>query len=516
MSIEAQAAKTAPEPPPVTDETRPSLNPATHLDYKLISHIATLWESRNMSTRYMEVQCDLIGYIRQESLSSPENLFTVTGSDHHFNAATCSEYVSTAFPRLNGVRILRFCFDTVRCFLEEPYDDSYIGTPPSSVKGFYDGAFYRQWAGSIPAVYDGVFDRQWADSNSAVHIRINRNKPNTMLLKISGYRAVTKMIAQLIAWMICTFRTTPNRFDLITLSGAEVYQTSNPAIFMGLRLKDSWNNDYSGMCWYALLKGALIAYGFPARNAVPETSSGMTQLTQELPTAIEESNNEPVQLRGVEMSFDCMISLAGTQYPLRFHNGYVFKGYHTLLVPVGVNKENVQWHLYSTYGAETIPKHLESVLSEHSLGRRPFARGIDWTVIRSLRHFVGYSPEACLHLGTSDGDYEPYEDSGATVEKPSLQSEGLNLSFGTEGMGVFVSCFQDLILNRCKISAVLGPNLGACKAFCDSVPMLSYKRFTRQLQGEQYRHLRSLFYESSSQRRSLLRNFAVEACKNCY
>ena len=408
----AQGADTHDRPPPIADEARRPLDPPIHLNNELFMRIASLWPSPFVPMRFMEVQSDIIGYVQQKLPSSHESVFTVTGTYDRYVAGTCAEYISSTFPEFDGLGFPAFFLDAARFSSSRENSDS---SPRS----------YR-W--------------EWKTSSADVHLRFDPNQFDLMHLIMEGEPNSTKRIAQLVAWIICTFRTAnESQIGRVAFSEADVYGSDGG---VGLRLRDLCydTTKLRGTCWASLLKGALIAYGFPTPRPLPE-----------LPVAIgrsERVDEHMLTLTGVEMSCDCMTFLAGTQYPLQFKDGFVLKGHATLLVPVGACEGYVQWHLYSTDHFQT-PIDLEKILSRYNGETMSFAHGVQWSHIRSMRHFVGYSPEARFHLGTSDGDYEPYEDSGAGVERPSLHSEGLNVSFGTEGMGVFVSCSQDLMLNGC-------------------------------------------------------------------
>lgn len=141
--------------------------------------------------------------------------------------------------------------------------------------------------------------------------------------------------------------------------------------------------------------------------------------------------------RGVELPLDLFFYLAGVQYPVPLNDLIFFRGHSTLLFPVGVYDNHVQWHLKAIESPELsdCPSTLDSSLQNI---RREDVR-LDLDSLHRMRHFVGYCPEARIQLGTADADYNRYAESRTRIEHSSFQMDGFTASIGTEGMSIFVS-----------------------------------------------------------------------------
>lgn len=108
--------------------------------------------------------------------------------------------------------------------------------------------------------------------------------------------------------------------------------------------------------------------------------------------------------RGLEMSFDLMVSLAAVEYPLVINGGVVLVGYETVLIPTAVNKQGdaAQFHLIT---------HTSGDGNGNGEGGNPTFNPYkadlsgrlltpDVEQFRSMRCFLGWCPSAQLNLGT--------------------------------------------------------------------------------------------------------------------
>lgn len=100
-------------------------------------------------------------------------------------------------------------------------------------------------------------------------------------------------------------------------------------------------------CWHSLFRGSLLACSFPWS-------------CQQLPA------KEKKPPRGVNLSFELMMYLAGVQYPLEFAGTIAFKGHFNILVPVQRVNDMIQWHLETNEFNGTSLIGLESVLVEYT------------------------------------------------------------------------------------------------------------------------------------------------------
>jgi hypothetical protein len=95
--------------------------------------------------------------------------------------------------------------------------------------------------------------------------------------------------------------------------------------------------------------------------------------------------------KGLETSFDLMISLAGVEFSLEINGGLVLVGYQTILVPVEICEQAVQFHLITCKEGQINPYQL-------NLGKR--ASGTDPSQFKHMRCFIGWCEEAHINLGT--------------------------------------------------------------------------------------------------------------------
>lgn len=95
--------------------------------------------------------------------------------------------------------------------------------------------------------------------------------------------------------------------------------------------------------------------------------------------------------KGLEMSFDLMVSLAATEYPVIVKDTVFLTGYRTVLVPTQLEADYVQFHLEVNERQQINPFNLKS-------GER--APVTDYTQFKSKRCFVGWCETAQITLGT--------------------------------------------------------------------------------------------------------------------
>lgn len=95
--------------------------------------------------------------------------------------------------------------------------------------------------------------------------------------------------------------------------------------------------------------------------------------------------------KGLEMSFDLMVSLAATEYPVQVNHTVVLVGYHTVLVPTRLEANYVQFHLQVDKKQQINPFNL-------NYGER--LQVTDYTRFKSLRCFIGWCEAAHITLGT--------------------------------------------------------------------------------------------------------------------
>ena len=363
------------------------------------------------TSQVFEVHCDLIQYLKEElddfSSESVYKIITFTVDDKNskVRAATCYDYVLETWPEV-GTSLID-CFSELLGLLNKTVDD--------------DGECFDATSGNFNDF--GIVCGQ----SQRISMSICRANPKVLRVEVRGQEVKLRSIVHQLAWLACTLRTRSpgSTYGPIAYSEVNIFETDEPqqpSLVQPKPLRYSQGPDK--LCWSPMLRGSIIAHGFPLSGRFSE--EGLPHVP------------DPAHGKGLDISFDLMLYLIGSPYPLQFNGTLILKGYSSVLLPVSAHSDYIQWHLESS-DSEDSPIELEEVLKAYMQGSRPLAKNMKWDSVQSLRHFVGYCPEANVHLGSSDADYGPYADSHATIEGPSLASDGVNLSLGSEGMGIFVS-----------------------------------------------------------------------------
>ena len=95
--------------------------------------------------------------------------------------------------------------------------------------------------------------------------------------------------------------------------------------------------------------------------------------------------------KGLEMSFDLMISLAAAEYHLVIEGGIVFIGYQTVIFPTAIQGDCAQFHLLTGKKGQINPYTLD-------LGKRVLTN--DPSRFKKMRCFLGWCEAAQINLGT--------------------------------------------------------------------------------------------------------------------
>ncbi|KAF1957722.1 hypothetical protein CC80DRAFT_491095 [Byssothecium circinans] len=94
--------------------------------------------------------------------------------------------------------------------------------------------------------------------------------------------------------------------------------------------------------------------------------------------------------KGLEVSFEQMLSLAGAEYPVMVDGGLVFVGYQTVIVPVQIHRDYVQFHIEVNQDDQINPFTLK-------YGQRAFCE--DPALFKGKRCFLGCCETAHIMLG---------------------------------------------------------------------------------------------------------------------
>ena len=117
--------------------------------------------------------------------------------------------------------------------------------------------------------------------------------------------------------------------------------------------------------------------------------------------------------KGLEVSFELMISLAAVEFPVLVNGSIILPGYQTALVPTEIKGKCVQFHL-ETRSGQINPYELGTALEN------PIQ---DYNQFRLMRCFVGWCETAHINLGTKNLTTE-VKYSGARAQKRTLHWNG--------------------------------------------------------------------------------------------
>jgi hypothetical protein len=191
---------------------------------------------------------------------------------------------------------------------------------------------------------------------------------------------------------------------------------------------------------------------------------------------LEDEESECVEAygKGLELSFDLMITLAAVVYPIIVHGGVVLAGYQTVLIPTQVELTYVQFHLQVRDDGQINPFELD-------YGQR--VQSTDWAQFKSMRCFLGWCSSAHIKLGTSSLPTTVTYSSARTKER-TLHLNGVSAGFqlvsaapiqaGVNGQASFTflshhlrfppkSYYARMLLDTAKPHAAYGTCLGCGK-----------------------------------------------------
>lgn len=197
-------------------------------------------------------------------------------------------------------------------------------------------------------------------------------------------------LAQQLSWLSAAFRCIPD--DDVYCSATKLLWSGHEAEF-ALQL-DPMYPVQEESCWHQMLPETTIVAGFPVP---PRTEKWET---------------------GLELDFELMCQAGLIRYPIDYKDGVILKGHSTILIPTRKSTDSVQWHFIS---------------NEDSTERLPLSAARDFDVVEGytiehlskLRAFVGYCPEANIHLGTDDSGF-------ATIASSQAKPCGGALHFDSE------------------------------------------------------------------------------------
>ncbi|KAL3466886.1 hypothetical protein BJX64DRAFT_284037 [Aspergillus heterothallicus] len=140
--------------------------------------------------------------------------------------------------------------------------------------------------------------------------------------------------------------------------------------------------------------------------------------------------------KGLEMSFNLMISLAACEFQLIVEGGVVFVGYRTLLYPTAISGNSVQFHLLTL--DQGVQGQINPYLQEY--GTRVLT--LDSEQFAKMRCFLGWCTDARVNLGTERLPIS-IRASGGASKAESLKSDGVT-AVGQFGVSTAISAIFGL------------------------------------------------------------------------
>lgn len=211
---------------------------------------------------------------------------------------------------------------------------------------------------------------------------------------LHGYLDDIEAAYQVLTWIVATFRL-PKAGKLC--SSGVLMRSDFPG---EIRIKPNELQEIgfgkSGTCWQALFPSSVIATDFPILN-------------------------DPL-LMGVYIPFDMMLHLAGTLHHVDLgalstdQTGVYFKGIHSLLFPVRLQNNDIQWHLVWDEKRILPPGLIFDYINEWDRSLK-----LETLTSKSVSHYLGYCASAGVTLGTRSrlALYQHIATSRADMDRPS-------------------------------------------------------------------------------------------------
>ena len=211
---------------------------------------------------------------------------------------------------------------------------------------------------------------------------------------LHGYLDDIEAAYQVLTWVVATFRI-PKTGKLC--SSGVLMRSDFPG---EIRIKPSELQEISvgepGTCWQPLFPSSVIATDFPILK--------------------DDS------LMGIRIPFDMMLHLAGTLHHVDLgalgtdQTGVYFKGVHSLLFPVRIHNNAIQWHLVWDEYKTLPPGLIFNYTDEWDMSLK-----LETLTSKSVSHYLGYCASAGVTLGTHSrlALYQHITTSRADMDRPS-------------------------------------------------------------------------------------------------
>ena len=268
----------------------------------------------------------------------------------------------------------------IRTFLQEQYSALHDLGSILAITGQANNAHMstvheyikRTWPNSpfslLDAVQSAITQSPHSSSQGCNDVAVDLDEE---IVTVTGSQDFIVIVAQQLAWLVASCRTSTNGLAYSCLSFREVlalHEVAQPAFSISSEVMPLESDEIRG-CWNPLVGSSVIAAGFP----IPARSQKEV---------------------GLEVDLEIMAHLGGTQIAMQYNGGYLLKGRSTMIVPVERKGSSVQWHLVKKVGRiryRDIAELCSSRLSTVNLNEKD---------LLSTRAFLGWCAMSTNSLGT--------------------------------------------------------------------------------------------------------------------
>ncbi|ORY17840.1 hypothetical protein BCR34DRAFT_474254 [Clohesyomyces aquaticus] len=312
--------------------------------------------------------------IEQEYTEAPglatRKAITLTGSDMDAQAATCAEYMSQTWP-MSGRLILNLLSSAI------------------------NGGDARVYKCTLP-------DK--TQLTASIH-------GSSLRVDSYGNRYSIAEVGEQISWIITALRSSPwgNSVALCsptvkvtqgTIGNLPSRNPDVPAFACTLAVSETratrGSSKALGRCWYNLFRNPVIVIGFPIMRR-------------------SEMNI------GLEISLEMMARLVETYQVNEFKGGLFLKGFSSMLFPTKKIEGLLVWHLEYDEEGKRI-SYLDTSV--------PAMKNLDYDLLKSTRHIVGWCTRVRNLAGTADYVYGRVQHSCLTSDPSKCVLEKVNFSVG--------------------------------------------------------------------------------------
>jgi hypothetical protein len=267
----------------------------------------------------------------------------------------------------------------------------------------------------------------------------------SVVIHVKGSKPVLTDVAELLGWMTSAFQTAAGSVSSSLITFGQVPTVHSSTAHFRFSISGTESPRLSGACWLPLVRNSIIAFGFeiPARTGQ----------------------------KGLELSFDELVTICGIEYPINRDGRVIFLGLSTILVPTAIFDDcSIQWHVILAQDPSRLQRALHGLDSSLSIFHARYIRDFryytqdnyrmsdtgaptfkgqtitGWPAflsrLRGARHFLGWCKNVDIILGTAIGQYTSVSWTRAAESKTQKVPSADGFSLGTGGKGIFGASYS--------------------------------------------------------------------------